>query len=183
MMNMNAEMKDKRGRLSGMIVIPFGAWAVLSPLLFGTDVAWEWNVNYFVLSVLPATAAVLGGLIMLSGRRLVSLGGLLALAGGLWFIAGPMTYPIWAGGLGTGPALGGSVWLAQWTPFFFGTGALIALLSSYALGFVTPLSDEAFEELAPVPPHERLAPIVREHAHGHRQARPAMQRARLHARR
>jgi hypothetical protein len=179
---MNEAMKDKRAIPSALFVIPLGAWVALAPSLFGSDGAWEWNFNYFVLSVVPGAAAVLGGLSMLSGRRLpVSVGGLLALAGGLWLIAAPVTYPLWAG-IGTGPSLGGSVWLSQWIVFFFGAGACIALVSSYALGFVAPLTftDEAFEE--PSRP-STLEPLGRQHARRHRPVRTAAQRARLHARR
>jgi MFS family permease len=187
-MDMRSQIESKRYVLSGISIIALGAWAVLGPFL-GTDEAWRWNFNHFMLSVLPAASAVLGGLMMLSRRRLpVSLGGLLALAGGLWFMVGPMTYVLWpSGGLGTGPALGGSVWLAQWIGFFFVTGALITLLSSYALGFVAPLTNEVFEEQAgadvrkPITPeHARRRPSVRQRAA--RRERPHAQPVRGSAR-
>jgi hypothetical protein len=174
-------MRDNPAVLSAVLLIPLATWAALGPLL-GTDGSRQWNFNYFVLSILPAAAVVLGGLMMLSRRqRPARFGGLLALAGGLWFVVGPATYVLWAG-IGTGPALGGSVWMAQWAPFFVGAGAAITLLSSYALGFVAPLtfSDDAFEPPRPARAHERLD---RQHARRHRPPRPAPQRARLHSRR
>jgi hypothetical protein len=132
-----------------------------------------------MLSVLPAACAVLGGLMMLSRRLPASYGGILALAGGLLFMVGPMTYVVWpSGGLGTGPAPGGSVWLAQWIGFFFATGVLITLLSSYALGFVDPLPDELLEQQAAdareprAPEHARRRPSTRQ---------PATRRERPHA--
>jgi hypothetical protein len=166
--------------MSGVAIIAFGAWAVLGPFV-GTDEAWSWNFNHVALSVLPAAGAVLGGLMMLSrGRHLASVGGLLALAGGVWFMAGPMTYVLWpSGGLGTGPAPGGSVWLAQWGGFLFVTGALITLLSSYAIGLVTPLTNEEF---AQQPRADGREPVAPGHARRWRSVRPpAARRERPHA--
>jgi hypothetical protein len=162
--------------LSGLAIIAFGVWAVLGPLV-GPGETWTSNFNHVMLSVVPAAGAVLGGLMMLSrGRQVAWIGGLVALAGGLWFMIGPMTYPLWlSGGLGTGPAPGGSVWLAQWIGFLFVTGAVITLLSSYVLGFLD--SDDVFEAEAdrrePVTPeHARRRPFVRQ---------PATRRERPHA--
>jgi hypothetical protein len=164
--------------LSGLAIGAFGVWAALGPFV-GPGETWTSNFNHVMLSVVPAAGAVLGGLMMLSrGRQVAWIGGLVALAGGLWFMIGPMTYPLWpSGGIGTGPAPGGSVWLAQWIPFLFVTGAVISLLSSYALGFLA--SDDVFEEEAgpdrrePVTPeHARRRPLVRH---------PATRRERPHA--
>ena len=153
--------------LSGLAIIAFGVWAVLAPFV-GPGETWSSNFNHVMLSVVPAAGAVLGGLMMLSrGRQVAWIGGLVALVGGLWFMVGPLTYPLWSGGLGTGPAPGGSVWLAQWIGFLFVTGAMITLLSSYALGFLA--SDDVFEQEAdrrePVTPeHARRRPFVRQPA-------------------
>jgi hypothetical protein len=179
-MDMKSQVKSKRSALSGVAIIAFGAWAVLGPFV-GTDEAWSWNFNHVALSVLPAAGAVLGGLLMLSrGRHLPSVGGLLALAGGLWFMVGPMTYPLWpSGGLGTGPAPGGSVWLAQWIAFLFVTGTLITLLSSYALGLLAPLTNDVFERQ---PSADRREPVAPEHARRWRSVgTPAARRERPHA--
>jgi hypothetical protein len=144
-------------------LVGVGAWAAIGPFLVG-GWGWEWQLGRFLLAVLPGGAALLGGLVMLGGRRLaVCVGGTLALAGGLWFIAGPPVYALLAGPeLGTEPS-GGSVRIFQWIGFFFGAGVLVSLLSSYALGFPAPLqfADEMWPEPArtrarvPLPP-ERL---------------------------
>jgi hypothetical protein len=93
----------------------------------------------------------------------------------------PMTYVLWpTGGLGTGPSLGGSVWLVQWIGFFFTSGALITLLSVYALGVLDPLPDEALEAPADTDAGEPLAP---EHARRRPSVRqPVPRRGRRHAR-
>jgi hypothetical protein len=164
--------------LSGLAISALGVWAVLGPFV-GPGEMWTSNFNHVMLSVVPAAGAVLGGLMMLSQARQVAwIGGLVALAGGLWFMIGPMSSPLWpSGGIGTGPAPGGSVWLAQWGGFLFVTGAVITLLSSYALGFLA--SDDVFEQEAdadrrePVTPeHARRRPLVRQ---------PATRRERPHA--
>jgi len=179
-MDMKLQIESRRSALTGIAIAAVGVWAVLGPLVGTNEASWRWNFNHFVLSVVPAACAVLGGLMMLSRRRLpVSFGGLLALAGGLWFMVGPMTYVLWpSGGLGTGPALGGSVWLAQWIGFFFATGALVTLLSSYALGFVDPLPDEVPEQQEGADAREPLAP---EHARRRPSVRQPARRERPHA--
>jgi FtsH-binding integral membrane protein len=182
----NSQIGSKAYALSGLAIIAFGVWAVLAPFV-GTGETWTSNFNHVMLSVLPGAAAALGGLMMLSRRpQLAWIGGLVALAGGVWFMVGPMTYPLWpSGGVGTGPAPGGSVWLAQWIAFFFVSGGVITLLSVYALGFGA--SDDVFDEEAgtghrePVTPeHARRRPFVRQPAE--RRQRPHAQPSRDRAR-
>ena len=107
------------------------------------------ELDRFLLSVLPGVAAAVGGLIMLfsTRRSVASFGGLLALAGGLWFIAGPSVSMLWNDGIpATGAAIGdnGHARL-EWIGFYYGTGALITLFSAYGLGFLAalPIAGEA----------------------------------------
>jgi hypothetical protein len=72
---------------------------------------------------------------------------MLALAGGLWFLVGPSLSMLWNhGGIDVGPPIGSSngVKALEWIGFFYGTGALITLFSSYAIGFLAalPIVDE-----------------------------------------
>jgi hypothetical protein len=148
------------GTIAGLVLIPLGAWAALEPFVFG-GWAWEWHFGRFLLAVLPGAVALLGGLIMLSGRkRAVTVGGGLALAGGLWFVAAPLAYGLVAGSeLGTLSG-GESVRLLQWMPFFFGAGALVALVSAYGLGLLAPLQfgDEAWSQAVTAPSRKRVPP-------------------------
>jgi hypothetical protein len=178
-------MSLKPSTISALVLIALGAWTALAGFVVGTW-AWEWHFGRFLLAVLPGAAAVLGGLIMLAGRRsLVSVGGAVALAGGLWFAFGPPIYAFLEGGaFGTTPD-GESVRLAQWAPFLFVAGAFISLVSSYALGLLRPLQfdDEMWAEPTPtrarVPlPPERprrqrgvREPATRTHAHSEVPAR------------
>jgi hypothetical protein len=164
----DAEAKANPGRsislkpstISALVLIGLGAWTALAGFVVGTW-AWEWHFGRFLLAVLPGAAAVLGGLIMLGGRRQpVLFGGALALAGGLWFAFGPPLYAFLEGGaFGTTPD-GESVRLAQWVPFFFVAGALISLVSSYALGVLKPLhfTDEMWAESTPTRARVPLPP-------------------------
>jgi hypothetical protein len=154
----------KRGAFSGFLLVLLGLWGGLVPFVgpyfdyqIGTASTWDWSADRLWLSVLPAAVTVLGGLTLLysTRRSSASFGGLLALAGGLWFVAGPSVSMLWNDGVqATGPALGDSgTRVLEWIGFFYGTGALITLFSSYALGFLAalPVTDEAVRAV-PAPP-------------------------------
>jgi len=82
------------------------------------------------------------------GRRSsISLGAMLGLAAGLWFVAGPVVSSLWNNGAVTvGPPLGAHnlTRALEWIGYFYGVGALLILFSSYALGFIAalPVVDE-----------------------------------------
>jgi hypothetical protein len=125
--------------ICGLILIPLGAWAALAPYVAG-GWAWEWHTGRFLLVLLPGAVAMLGGLVMLTGKRTFTLlGGALALAAGLWFIAGPVLWRVWEGGDFGTDEIGASVRLIQWVAFFFAAGAFISAVSAYALGLLRPL--------------------------------------------
>jgi hypothetical protein len=138
------------------LIVLLGAWGALIPFVgpyfnyqIGTTESWDWAVDRLWLSVLPGAAAVIGGLILVvsATRRSALFGSLLALAGGLWFVAGPSVSMLWNGGdPATGAGLGDTgTRVLEWIGFFYGTGALITLLSSYELGFMAalPVTGEA----------------------------------------
>ena len=146
----------RRGATIGLLILLLGVWGALIPFVgpyfnyqIGTTSTWDWSVQRLWLSVLPGVAAAVGGLIMLlsTRRSTASFGGLLALAGGLWFVIGPSMSMLWNHGLqATGPAFGDTgTRVIEWIGFYYGTGALITLLSAYGLGFLAalPVTDEA----------------------------------------
>src|SRR5437667_2307997 len=108
----------RRGAATGFLVLILGVWGALIPFVgpyfnyqIGTTHTWDWSADRLWLSVLPGAAAALGGFIMLFSRRrsTASFGGLLALAGGLWFVIGPSMSILWNDGVqATGPAFGDS---------------------------------------------------------------------------
>lgn len=161
------QIPRRRGALTGLLLLLLGVWAALIPFVgpyfnfqIGTTSTWDWSVDRLWLSVLPGAAAALGGLIMLRSTRrsTASLGGVIALAGGLWLVAGPTLSMLWNDGVSvTGPAIGDNgTRVLEWIGFFYGIGALITLLAAYGLGFLAalPVVDEAVRpgEAAPAQP-------------------------------
>jgi hypothetical protein len=175
----------RRGAATGFLLVLLGLWGALIPFVgpyfnyqIGTTSTWDWSMDRLWLSVLPGAAAVLGGLIMLytTRRSTASFGGLLALAGGLWFIAGPSVSMLWNGGVqATGAAIGDNgTRVLEWIGFYYGTGALITTFAAYGLGFLAalPVTGEAIPATAP----ER-EPVRRPAPAPERTAAPAAQPA------
>jgi hypothetical protein len=129
----------ERSTIAGLVLIPLGAWVALSPFVVGS---WdgEFHFGRFLLAVLPGSAAALGGLVMLVGRRpFVLAGGAVAVAAGAWLMIGPAVYALFGSNeLGSGPN-GESIRMLQWVGFFFGAGAFTTLLATYALGLLRPM--------------------------------------------
>jgi hypothetical protein len=154
----------RRGALTGFLLVLLGLWVALVPFVgpyfnyqIGTTDTWDWSMDRLWLSVLPGAAAAIGGLIMLRSTRrsTASLGGLIALAGGLWLVAGPTVSMLWNDGISaTGAAIGDNgTRVLEWIGFFYGAGALITLFASYGLGFLAalPVVDEGVRPAEPAP--------------------------------
>jgi hypothetical protein len=152
----------RRGALAGFIILVLGVWGGLVPFVgpsfdysLGSDQTWHWATNRLWLEVLPAAAAILGGLLLITSRTRATalVGGLLGLAAGTWFVVGPTFSTLWEhGNLGTGSALGSTgTRFLEWIGYFYGTGALITLFSAYILGFLAalPRTDEAVAPASP----------------------------------
>jgi hypothetical protein len=147
---MRKRIPRRKGALTGLTIIALGVWAGLIPFIgpyfdyqIGTTDTWDWSSNRFVLELLPAAAAVLGGLFLIGAATRVSAstGGWLALAGGIWLVIGPTMSMLWEDGeLGTGAAIGDTgTRVAEWIGFFYGPGVLITALAAFALGrFMAP---------------------------------------------
>jgi hypothetical protein len=133
-------------RVAGLIILIAGIWGGLIPFAgpyfhftLGPDHTWTWTSARFYLDVLPAVAAIVGGLLLLvSGRRVAqAIGALCAMAGGIWFAIGPDVSRLWhaggAQGVAHGP--GGRRTLEYLTlhPFL---GVLIVAFAAYALAGV-----------------------------------------------
>jgi hypothetical protein len=132
------------GVLSGLLVVLLGAWAGLIPFVgpyfdygFTPNTAWHYSSSRLWLDILPAAAAVVGGLMMIFARRRATgmLGGWLAVAGGAWLIVGPSVSLLWQSRAGIGNPLGGTHRQAiEWIGYFYGVGALIVGLAALATG-------------------------------------------------
>ncbi|SFB51269.1 hypothetical protein SAMN05216266_11561 [Amycolatopsis marina] len=143
-------MQRSRGAVSGTLLVPLGIWGALIPFIgpyfnvaFGSDQAWVFSGDRFWLSILPGVVVMLGGLLLApSANRLTGgLGAWLALAGGVWFVIGPVVSQLWgAGGAGApiGQPLGGAgMRTLEQLVAFYGLGALITTLAAFALGRLT----------------------------------------------
>jgi hypothetical protein len=153
---MTRRIPRTKGALSGLIIMILGLWGALIPFVgpyfdyaLHSDQTWQWFGDRFWLEVLPGIVAVVGGFMLLSGTRRggMSLGALLALAAGLWFIVGPQVSTLWHDGQMTiGPAVAKHNFtrMLEWIGFHYGLGGLITMFSSYALGFIAalPIVDE-----------------------------------------
>ncbi|XRQ10235.1 hypothetical protein ACN3XK_04825 [Actinomadura welshii] len=141
---MTARMRAprSRGMLSGLLLVLLALWGGLIPFIgpyfgfgFGSDDAWAYSNDWLVLSILPAVAVGLGGLILMTAanRPVAQFGGWLAVAGGLWFVVGTTIAALW--NMGVGAPLGGETrQAAERLSFFEGLGAAMVLLAALALG-------------------------------------------------
>lgn len=139
-----------RSALAGMLVMLVGAWggaaAYFGPKIgIGPlgDTAWRWSTAHTVLSLAPGAAAVVGGLLILFGARLLAggiqrLGGLLAFGAGGWFVLGAAVYPVFYGTAapgylqtGRGPLMN----LASVAAYGPGVGIALCALSGMAMAW------------------------------------------------
>jgi hypothetical protein len=134
-----------RGAVSGALIALLGAWGALIPFIgpsfgysIGPDDAWNWTNGRLWLSLLPGVVAVVGGLIlMLSARRpTASLGALLGVLAGAWFVVGPTVSQLWNDGVSQAGTVHGSDTLQvfELLGYFLALGALILYLAATALG-------------------------------------------------
>ena len=141
-METNCDTRVRGGAITAVAVIALGAWAALAPFVATNDEARAWSADGPALIVISAVAAAVGGLGLLGGRRRVmQLGGLLALSAGLVLLLWPIASVLSTAGDFRADAVLGDpgVWTPKWMVFFCGTGAMIALISSCALGWLDPL--------------------------------------------
>jgi len=155
-----ARIPRRRGGLCGLLLILLGAWGALVPFIgpyfsfaYSPDKTWAYTSGRLYLSIVPGAAAVLGGLLVLGTRSRAAgvFGGLLAAAGGAWFIAGagivdtvlnqtsikPGT-PLAHAGSGIGSS---AKWMfLEEIGFFVGVGILVLLFGAIAIGRLSMLS-------------------------------------------
>jgi len=133
-----------RGALSGALLVLLGLWGGLLPFAgpyfgfgFAPDDTWVYNTDRLELSIAPAVATVLGGLILLSSanRAFAMFGGWLAALGGAWFAVGPLVATLWdVQGIGAPLGAGEGKAVAEQLSGFTGLGVVIVFLAAFALG-------------------------------------------------
>jgi hypothetical protein len=130
-------------RVAGLTILVLGIWGGIIPFVgplfhftLGPDHAWTWTSGRLYLDVLPAIAAVIGGLWLIGAGPWASgrLGALLALGAGIWFAIGPDLSYLWQSGGQEGAGHGSTtVQMLERLSFHTGLGVLIAALAGYAL--------------------------------------------------
>jgi len=134
--------------VTGVLLILLGIAAALAPLLgpeigltIGSDKTFDVTEERLYLSVIPGAVVAVGGLLLLvaANRPVAMVGALMALAGGIWLIVGPLVSRLWedSGGLlGAAGRPDGTRTrqTIEILAYFNGTGALITALAGIALG-------------------------------------------------
>ncbi|MEV5829976.1 hypothetical protein AB0L25_30840 [Spirillospora sp. NPDC052242] len=133
-----------RGALSGTLLVLAGLWGGLLPFAgpyagfgFAPDEPWVYSDERLLLSVAPAAAAGIGGLIVLaSANRAVAMAGAwLAALGGAWFVVGRQVAVLWDGrGVGAPLGTGEGRRLAAELAGFTALGVVVVFLAALALG-------------------------------------------------
>ncbi|MFC5746120.1 hypothetical protein [Actinomadura rugatobispora] len=133
-----------RGALCGALLVLLGLWGGLLPFAgpyadfgFAPDRTWFYTTERLQLSVAPAIAVGLGGLVVLvaAGRVLAMTGALLAALGGAWFVVGRPVAALWDV-QGVGAPLGTEEGrrLAEDLSGFSALGVVAVFLAALALG-------------------------------------------------
>jgi hypothetical protein len=134
-----------RGAVSGLAIALLGLWGALIPFVgpsfdyaIGSTDAWHWSAGRFWLSVLPGVVAIVGGLVLMTSSRrpTASLGAIMGVAAGAWFIVGPTVSRLWNDGVSQAGALHGSNTTQVFAElgWFLALGALILYFAAAALG-------------------------------------------------
>jgi hypothetical protein len=130
-------------RVVGLTILIGGLWGGIIPFVgpyfhftLGPDQAWTWTTGRLYLSVLPAIAAIIGGLLLLGAGPWAAgrLGAVLAVLAGVWFVVGPDLSLLWKTGGELGAGHGSRVvQMLEHLSFHTGLGVLMAALAGYAL--------------------------------------------------
>ena len=137
-------IRKRRSIVTGVLLILLGAWGGLAPFVgpyfhyaYTPDTTWHYTQARLWLEVLPAGAAVVGGVLVLASPRLLAVGGaLLAVLAGGWFVVGTEVNAIWHR-LGTpGVPVGTSPTriVLERLGMFTGLGVVIVLCAALVLG-------------------------------------------------
>jgi len=131
------------GFVSGLAIIVLAVWAGLIPFIgpsfhyaFGSYRTWHVTSSRVWLDIVPAVAALVAGVMLLTSRHRTSgiFAGVLGIVAGAWLIVGPSVSALWGHG-GIGSPLGSHHRQAlEQLGYFYGVGTLIAAFSAFALG-------------------------------------------------
>lgn len=187
-----------RGALSGVLLVLLGLWGGLVPLLgpyfdfgFTPDKAWTLTSGRVWLQIVPACAAVLGGLIVLASanRAFAAFGAWIAALGGAWFAVAVPISAEWAPKTQIGAALGGTGrQITERVACFEGLGVVVVFFAALALGRFAVLGvkeanlaarNEPYVEEMPVPEPRSARPPIEQVPETPPDGRPTVESPRL----
>jgi hypothetical protein len=130
--------------MSGLLLVLLGVWGGIVAFIghyfhfaFTPTATWTWTAARGWLEVLPAGAAVLGGLLMIlsTNRMAAMLGAWLGILAGAWFVVGPQLATFAnIGSPGAPTASGNGMRALEWLAYFYALGAVIVFVAATALG-------------------------------------------------
>jgi len=130
--------------MSGLLLVVLGVWGGIVPFIghyfhfaYTPVATWTWTAQRGWLEVLPAGAAVLGGLLLIAStnRMAAMFGSWLGIAAGAWFVVGPQLAPFAnIGSPGTPTATSDGMRALESLAYFYALGAVIVLVAAMALG-------------------------------------------------
>ncbi|GAA2580699.1 hypothetical protein SMC26_20925 [Actinomadura fulvescens] len=133
-----------RGVLSGTMLVLLGLWGGLLPFAgpyadfgFAPDDPWVYDTDRLQLSVAPAVAVGLGGLIVLlsANRAFAMVGAWIAVLGGGWFAVGGIVASLWdVEGVGAPLGSDEGQQVAEQLAGFTGLGVVAVFFAALALG-------------------------------------------------
>jgi hypothetical protein len=142
-----------RGRVIGVLLILLGVWGGLVPFVgpyfdfaYTPDKTWAYSSGRLWLSIVPAIAVVLGGVLVLASDGGAAFGAFLAALGGVWFVIGQLVTAFALPGHGITPGSPAPGHGALFSPttmrfleqlgFFYGLGVVILFFAAVSLGEV-----------------------------------------------
>jgi hypothetical protein len=142
---MTLRVPRSRGAFSGVLLVLLGLWGGLVPFIgpylhyaYTPDKVWTVTSGRVWLEVVPAAAAIVGGVMLLASklRPLALFGASLAALSGAWFVLGSVIVRFW---MRTPPAqgvpVGGTIArAAEQIGFFAGLGVVIVCVAAAAAG-------------------------------------------------
>jgi hypothetical protein len=159
-----------RGAFSGVLLVLLGLWGGLVPFVgpywhfaYTPDSTWTTTDGRWYLSVAPAVATVLGGLIVLGGanRLGAAFGAWLAVLGGAWFAVGGPLSTLWTadGANAAGSPVGTATrQVVEQLTFFTGLGVVIVFFGALALGRFTVVGVREARRAETAPAQEAPGP-------------------------
>ena len=163
-------MPRSRGAVSGLLLVILGAWGALIPFVgphfnfaYTPDRDWVWSIARGWLEVLPGTAAVVGGLLLIAAgsRFSAMLGAWLAALAGAWFVVGCQLAPLLGiGSAGDPIAATERKQVVLQISYFSGLGVLIVFVAGVALARTAA---RLARDVQPAQPVQPMQPCIPEH--------------------